>query len=207
MGRMENDEIFMNALEEERRKIPSFMRMSPAKAKVISIIFFFIGLAELLVVFFWPRWLGAYVTYTKDADGSMIINNVYPVGYIVAMIAVAALTIPVIGYILFSRKFEKDAFRDASRMAKTQKDLQAASERRTDRMIMEQASNLEIERIHSSSEEKDTSDAVASGESLYAPLDEDLGNQILRKSTRKAPDEIDLFEPDSETEIFKKKHE
>jgi hypothetical protein len=92
-------------------------------------------------------------------------------------------------------------------MAKTQKDLQAASERRTDRMIMEQASNLEIKRIHSSSEEKDTSDAVASGESLYAPLDEDLGNQILRKSTRKAPDEIDLFEPDSDTEIFKKKQE
>lgn len=197
MGRMEKDEIFMNALNEERRKIPSFMRMSPAKAKVISIIFFFIGLAELLVVFFWPRHLGE----------RKIAGEVYPVGYIIAMIAVAALTIPVIGYILFSRKFEKDAFRDASRMAKTQKDLQAASERRTDRMIMEQASALEIERIHSSSETKDTSDDTFSGESLYAPLDEDLGNQILRKSTKKAPDEIDLFEPDQETEIFKKPQE
>ena len=212
MGRLANDEIFVGVLEEERRKIPRFMRMSPQKMKIIYGIFGAIGLLEILVLCLFPRWWGAKVFYETNPDGSLTITKMYPFGYITAIIAVAALTIPIFIYLLFVRKFEKDAFQEASRRAVEQKELQAASARREDRLILERAAALEQKSapglkgsISDPSLEKDTSAEAPGSSSLFAPVDADLADQILGTSKRKVPDEIDLFVPDQDIEIFKKK--
>ena len=85
MSFAEKKQVFDEAFELERQKIPRFMRMTDSKKKVLKILliaFFFI---TLFVIMWFPRWLGAIIIYDADPfTGEAVVSQMYYNGYYAA---------------------------------------------------------------------------------------------------------------------------
>ena len=118
MSFADKQQVFHDAFELERQKIPRFMRMTDSKKQILMIlggIFIFI---LLLVIMWFPRWLGATVIYGADpATGEAVVTKMYYNGYYAAIILASLPILAILVYLFFAYLFEKTAEKDANIIA------------------------------------------------------------------------------------------
>ena len=108
------DELF----EIEREKIPSFMRMTEEKKRILKLLLISLIILEVLIIVFFPRGYGAIVTcYETLEDGTKVATAILHLGYIIAIITGLLLFLPLAGYFLLAYVFEKKAYSNANRTA------------------------------------------------------------------------------------------
>ncbi len=108
------DELF----EIEREKIPSFMRMTEEKKRILKLLLISLIILEVLIIVFFPRGYGAIVTcYETLEDGTKVATATLHLGYILAIISGFLLFLPVAGYLVLAYVFEKKAYSNANRTA------------------------------------------------------------------------------------------
>ena len=108
------DELF----EIEREKIPSFMRMTEEKKRILKLLLISLVTLEVLIIVFFPRSFGAIVTcYETLEDGTKVATATLHLGYIIAIITGLLLFLPLAGYFLLAYVFEKKAYSNANRTA------------------------------------------------------------------------------------------
>ena len=108
------DELF----EIEREKIPSFMRMTEEKKRILKLLLISLIILEVLIIVFFPRGYGAIVTcYETLEDGTKVATAILHLGYIIAIITGLLLFLPLAGYLFLAYVFEKKAYSNANRTA------------------------------------------------------------------------------------------
>ena len=108
------DELF----EIEREKIPSFMRMTEEKKRILKLLLISLVTLEVLIIVFFPRSFGAIVTcYETLEDGTKVATATLHLGYILAIITGLLLFLTLAGYFLLAYVFEKKAYSNANRTA------------------------------------------------------------------------------------------